>query len=103
MGDAGLVLFGGIGREVLSAGTIIFAVCATGSQLLAGQIALTSVSQKSEDLLSESNLTGPSSQIASFASCSTQAFLLFPHSSAPSHALWIACLGSASPVSSRFS
>jgi amino acid permease len=29
MGDAGYILFGPIGREVLSAGTIIFAICAT--------------------------------------------------------------------------
>jgi len=40
MGDAGMILFGPIGREVLSAGTIIFAVFATGSQMLAGQLAL---------------------------------------------------------------
>ncbi|MCJ1473470.1 hypothetical protein MMC13_002121 [Lambiella insularis] len=40
MGDAGYILLGPIGREVLSAGTIIFAVFATGGQLLAGQIAL---------------------------------------------------------------
>lgn len=40
MGDAGYILFGSVGREVLSAGTIIFAVFATGGQLLAGQIAL---------------------------------------------------------------
>ncbi len=40
MGDAGYILFGPIGREVLSAGTVIFAVFATGGQLLAGQIAL---------------------------------------------------------------
>jgi len=40
MGDAGYILFGPVGREVLSAGTIIFAVFATGGQLLAGQIAL---------------------------------------------------------------
>lgn len=40
MGDAGYVIFGIIGREILSWGTIIFAVFATGSQLLAGQIAL---------------------------------------------------------------
>ena len=40
MGDAGAILFGPIGREVLSAGTIIFAVFATGGQLLAGQLAL---------------------------------------------------------------
>jgi hypothetical protein len=40
MGDAGYILFGVIGREVLSAGTIIFAVLGTGGQMLAGQIAL---------------------------------------------------------------
>lgn len=40
MGDAGYVLFGAIGREVLGWGTVIFAICATGGQLLAGQIAL---------------------------------------------------------------
>ncbi len=44
MGDAGLILFGPVGREVLSAGTVIFAVFATGSQLLAGQIALSALS-----------------------------------------------------------
>jgi hypothetical protein len=44
MGDAGYILFGVVGREVLAAGTIIFAVFATGSQLLAGQIALASLS-----------------------------------------------------------
>jgi hypothetical protein len=31
MGDAGYILFGPIGRETLSAGTIIFAICATAS------------------------------------------------------------------------
>jgi len=44
MGDAGYILFGIIGREVLSAGTVIFAVFATGGQLLAGQIALAALS-----------------------------------------------------------
>jgi hypothetical protein len=44
MGDAGMILFGPIGREVLSLGTIIFAVFATGGQLLAGQIALGALS-----------------------------------------------------------
>ncbi|KAL6713506.1 hypothetical protein ACLMJK_008971 [Lecanora helva] len=44
MGDAGLILFGPLGREVLSFGTIVFAVFATGSQLLAGQIALGALS-----------------------------------------------------------
>ncbi|KAL8721193.1 MAG: hypothetical protein Q9225_002079 [Loekoesia sp. 1 TL-2023] len=40
MGDAGFILFGPIGREVLSFGTIVFAVFGTGGQLLTGQIAL---------------------------------------------------------------
>lgn len=40
MGDAGKILGGPILREILAAGTVIFAVCATGSQLLAGQITL---------------------------------------------------------------
>ncbi|KAI1330124.1 transmembrane amino acid transporter [Xylariaceae sp. FL0255] len=44
MGDAGMILFGPIGREVLSFGTIVFAVFATGSQVLAGQLALTVLS-----------------------------------------------------------
>lgn len=45
MGDAGMILFGPVGREVLAGGTIIFAVFATGSQLLAGQTALTTLSE----------------------------------------------------------
>lgn len=44
MGDAGMIMGGPILREVLSAGTVIFAVFATGSQLLAGQIALATLS-----------------------------------------------------------
>ena len=44
MGDAGYILFGPVGREILGAGTVIFAVFATGGQLLAGQIALASLS-----------------------------------------------------------
>ncbi len=40
MGDAGMIMFGPVGRDILGAGTVIFAVCATGGQLLAGQIAL---------------------------------------------------------------
>ncbi len=44
MGDAGFILFGRFGRELLSLGTVIFAVFATGGQLLAGQIALASLS-----------------------------------------------------------
>jgi hypothetical protein len=44
MGDAGMILFGPAGREVLAAGTVIFAVFATGSQLIAGQTALAALS-----------------------------------------------------------
>ncbi|KAF4304774.1 hypothetical protein GTA08_BOTSDO08266 [Botryosphaeria dothidea] len=44
MGDAGMILFGPIGREVLAFGTVCFAIFATGGQLLAGQIALAALS-----------------------------------------------------------
>ncbi|ETN37788.1 uncharacterized protein HMPREF1541_07411 [Cyphellophora europaea CBS 101466] len=44
MGDAGMIMGGPVLREILSAGTVIFAVFATGSQLLAGQIALSTLS-----------------------------------------------------------
>ena len=44
MGDAGYILFGPVGREILGAGTVIFAILATGGQLLAGQIALAELS-----------------------------------------------------------
>jgi amino acid permease len=44
MGDAGYILFGPIGRELLAGGTVVFAVFATGGQLLAGQIALAELS-----------------------------------------------------------
>lgn len=44
MGDAGMLLFGPVGRDVLAAGTVIFAVFGTGSQLIAGQTALASLS-----------------------------------------------------------
>ena len=47
MGDAGKILFGPIGREVLAFGTIVFAVFATGGQLLAGQIAISALSNNS--------------------------------------------------------
>jgi amino acid permease len=47
MGDAGYVLFGWFGRELLAFGTIVFAVFATGGQLLAGQIAISALSDNS--------------------------------------------------------
>ena len=47
MGDAGKILFGWFGRELLAFGTIVFAVFATGGQLLAGQIAISALSDNS--------------------------------------------------------
>lgn len=44
MADAGFIMFGPIGREIMAFGTFSFAIFATGSQLLAGQIALASLS-----------------------------------------------------------
>jgi len=44
MGDAGYILFGPIGREILSAGTILFAIFAVGGQLIAADAALGSLS-----------------------------------------------------------
>lgn len=44
MGDAGMILFGPIGRDILAFGTVVFAIFATGSQLLAGQLALGTLS-----------------------------------------------------------
>ena len=78
MGNAGEVLFGPVGREILSFGTIVFAVFATGSQILAGQIALGSVSQVSENVPSAHNLRCPSFRTANYASCSTLAYSRYP-------------------------
>ncbi|KAL2356448.1 transmembrane amino acid transporter [Cryomyces antarcticus] len=44
MGDAGMILLGPIGREVLSAGTILFAIFVVGGQLIAADAALGSLS-----------------------------------------------------------
>ena len=66
MGDAGFILAGPVGREVLSFGTIVFAVFATGGQMLAGQIALGLVSQRLEDELYH-DLRDPSCQTTNSA------------------------------------
>ena len=44
MGDAGYILAGPVGREVLLFGTIAFAIAGTSGQLLAGQLALSFLS-----------------------------------------------------------
>ncbi|KAF8845266.1 hypothetical protein BDN67DRAFT_987000 [Paxillus ammoniavirescens] len=46
MGDAGYILFGPIGREILAAGTVVFAISAAGSELLSSQQALSTLSNK---------------------------------------------------------
>lgn len=44
MGDAGNILGGPLVREILAAGTVIFAICATGSQFVVGQVTLSTLS-----------------------------------------------------------
>jgi amino acid permease len=44
MGDAGYIMFGPVGREIMAFGTCCFAIFACGGQLLAGQIALAALS-----------------------------------------------------------
>lgn len=44
MGDAGYIIAGPIGREVLGFGTVLFAICGSGSQMLSGYYALSSLS-----------------------------------------------------------
>ncbi|KAH7883776.1 transmembrane amino acid transporter protein-domain-containing protein [Phlebopus sp. FC_14] len=44
MGDAGYIMFGPVGRELLGLGTVIFAIFGAGSELLSGQQALSSLS-----------------------------------------------------------
>lgn len=44
MGDAGYILFGVAGREILSLGTCVFAIFAAGGQMLVGAQALSSLS-----------------------------------------------------------
>jgi hypothetical protein len=51
MGDAGYIMFGPIGREILAFGTCCFAIFACGGQLLAGQIALAALSDSKLCLL----------------------------------------------------
>lgn len=47
MGDAGYIMFGPIGREILATGTLLFAIFSTGSQLIAGELALATLSDSS--------------------------------------------------------
>jgi hypothetical protein len=66
MGDAGFILFGPFGRELLAFGTVVFAVFATGGQLLAGQIALASLSDNKLCLLLYTGIFAIPTLICSF-------------------------------------
>ncbi|KID97049.1 amino acid transporter, partial [Metarhizium majus ARSEF 297] len=44
MGDAGYIMFGPLGREIMAFGTCCFSIFASGGQMLSGQIALASLS-----------------------------------------------------------
>lgn len=66
MGDAGLILFGPIGREILGAGTIVFAIFTTGSQILAGQLALSVLSEEKLCTIAFSGIFAVAVMLASF-------------------------------------
>lgn len=85
MGDAGYILFGPIGREILAGGTIIFAICATGSQILAGQLALT--------VLSDAKLCA-----LAFAGIFTVAITICSFSRTLDHLSWLSVAGGASII-----
>ncbi|KAJ9642694.1 hypothetical protein H2204_002342 [Knufia peltigerae] len=66
MGDAGMIMGGPILREILSAGTVIFAVFATGSQLLAGQITLGVLSENKLCLMLYTGIFAVATLVLSF-------------------------------------
>ncbi|CAJ2510477.1 Uu.00g132860.m01.CDS01 [Anthostomella pinea] len=66
VGDAGMILFGPIGREILGGGSIIFAICATGSQILAGQLALSVLSNEKLCAIAFSGIFAIAVTLASF-------------------------------------
>ncbi len=61
-----MILFGPVGREILGAGTIIFAVFATGSQILAGQLALSVLSNEKLCTVAFSGIFAVAVTLASF-------------------------------------
>ena len=79
MGDAGLILFGPIGREVLAGGTVIMAVFFTGSQLLAGQIALSALSNNALCTMAFAGIFAGATLVLSFPCVNgTAAFITAP-------------------------
>ena len=66
MGDAGYILAGPIGREVLAFGTVVFAVLASGSQLVAGQIALGILTENRICLMAYTGIFAAATLVLSF-------------------------------------
>ena len=66
MGDAGYILFGPVGRELLAFGTFAFAVFATGSQLVAGYAALASLSDNKLCSLAYTGIFAAATLVLSF-------------------------------------
>ncbi|KAK3075469.1 hypothetical protein LTR53_001177 [Teratosphaeriaceae sp. CCFEE 6253] len=62
----GYILFGPFGRELLAFGTVVFAVFATGGQLLAGQIALAALSNNKLCLMLYTGIFAVPTLICSF-------------------------------------
>lgn len=61
-----MILFGPVGREVLAFGTVVFAIFATGSQLVAGQIALAQLSDSGLCLMLYTGIFAAATLICSF-------------------------------------
>ncbi|KAK5303203.1 hypothetical protein LTR99_004964 [Exophiala xenobiotica] len=66
MGDAGMIMGGPILREILAGGTVIFAIFATGSQLLAGQITLGVLSENKLCLMLYTGIFAVATLVLSF-------------------------------------
>jgi amino acid permease len=66
MGDAGMIVFGPLGREILAFGTVAFAIFATGSQFVAGQIALQTLSDNKLCLMLYTGIFAAATLVASF-------------------------------------
>ncbi|KAF2102817.1 transmembrane amino acid transporter [Rhizodiscina lignyota] len=66
MGDAGMILAGPFGRELLAFGTVVFAIFGTGSQILAGQLALGTLSDNKLCLMLYSGIFAIPTMLISF-------------------------------------
>ncbi len=100
MGDAGYILFGPVGRELLAGGTVVFAIFATGGQLLAGQIALASLSDGRLCLMLYTGIFAVPTFLASLPrTLDRLSWLSIPQRSCPSW--WPASSAWSAPASTR--